>query len=1024
MNIQLFLEGREIELTSDVVFPLNREFQHLYNPADIIVEYSKSINIPMTAKNNETLCYAYNLTRVPADGGNENIGLYLDPYKKISCKLLYNNQLMLEGYAKYTSAYYSKDNKYYTINLYGQLGEIFQKLKDVVVDEKRVADGDLSYVLNDHCSGKLIDRDYVVASWVRDEPPMDINDVRNDEDIIGMAPSYRGFYNNFKSDSVHRSVGGVDEIISMGAVLEEKWKDVYAMDTYSQHYDALTDDQKEVVDNYVDKLEADKAVGDGLKDYQMNEYRSYQQRPFIYFNKLMQMYQEKCKELTGYELKLDPSWFNANNPYWTRSCYMFDFLNPGGTSNTDTERIATQLSTVYTSSSGDFLGITNSRLISVDHSYNSSELDIAPFTIDVHHLNSFGSDLWNGGNISWDDYMRIVALSNEVVECTYTYSPTAKYVVTIKARPVGTSDWQTKTFWSAPNSSITTEEYTAYNYTPLTFSGDYRTYDILNIPTFTNGRVDFFVNGSFTIPTCKFTGDFSGGAEMMIQVMAYNPEEDYMCSAIVPNYYEDDRLIATSGVYNMTMAINSQDHTVTCGDIDMADGIGNNPVSKLRNIYKKDEPLFDVILQYTKMFQLVWDVDYNNQTLTILPRGKYFDGYTIEDWGDKMDKSRDYIVEPVSFPTKYIGFNYDDVDGFKYKDYKDKYGVNYGAKKVKTKYEFNNDTNDIFSGLYPSISSNRSFIKWSQLYDWDLEGVIKGTVDRFERPECASKDDKSSVQAHNWSMRGFNVEETTTSYISDDSNYMITNDKYCYYDPTNTPAGALITSTNEFPVFSPVYEDRDSIGRFMGSYCMLFNQPQEDYTEDEVYAYAGKNYVYDRFWENFINERYNSNNKKLTAYFYLTPEDYMNFKFNKFVYLHGSLFCVNKIYDHNINDTEPTKIDLIQITDPTQYASTGGLFPAIYTTNNIINGTAVDYGATIGCEVRCYPRPYVTIIKTGGVGDPIVYIDNFETYDHDWYVYNIQADNVDPGDEWEGYVHIESGEATLDVPVTINSPIE
>ena len=69
-------------------------------------------------------------------GGDTNIGMYFDPTQKIDFKLLYNGDVLLEGYAKFLSTSYSTENKYYTISLFGRLGDIFQKLMSVVLSEE------------------------------------------------------------------------------------------------------------------------------------------------------------------------------------------------------------------------------------------------------------------------------------------------------------------------------------------------------------------------------------------------------------------------------------------------------------------------------------------------------------------------------------------------------------------------------------------------------------------------------------------------------------------------------------------------------------------------------------------------------------------------------------------------------------------------------------------------------------------------------------------------------------------------
>ena len=76
--------------------------------------------------------------------------------------------------------------------------------------------------------------------------------------------------------------------------------------------------------------------------------------------------------------------------------------------------------------------------------------------------------------------------------------------------------------------------------------------------------------------------------------------------------------------------------------------------------------------------------------------------------------------------------------------------------------------------------------------------------------------------------------------------------------------------------------------------------------------------IYELCWKDYLNERYNIQNKKVTGYFFITNEDYNNFKFNQFITLDNQLFMINKIYDFDINNPKSTKIDLVQINDPSK----------------------------------------------------------------------------------------------------------
>jgi hypothetical protein len=87
------------------------------------------------------------------------------------------------------------------------------------------------------------------------------------------------------------------------------------------------------------------------------------------------------------------------------------------------------------------------------------------------------------------------------------------------------------------------------------------------------------------------------------------------------------------------------------------------------------------------------------------------------------------------------------------------------------------------------------------------------------------------------------------------------------------------------------------------------------------------NTIYDLFWNKYINERYNIQNKKVTLYVNITPPDFIQFEFNKFVTVDNQLFMINKIYDYDLNSNGLTKVDLIQITDISAYTRGSEIFP-------------------------------------------------------------------------------------------------
>ena len=85
--------------------------------------------------------------------------------------------------------------------------------------------------------------------------------------------------------------------------------------------------------------------------------------------------------------------------------------------------------------------------------------------------------------------------------------------------------------------------------------------------------------------------------------------------------------------------------------------------------------------------------------------------------------------------------------------------------------------------------------------------------------------------------------------------------------------------------------------------------------------YSDKKSIYYNFWESYINERYNIQNKLITCYVTLTPEMWNKFDYSHFVIVDNQLCFVNKIYDYDITNNKTTKVDLITIQDVSGYTT-------------------------------------------------------------------------------------------------------
>jgi hypothetical protein len=71
--------------------------------------------------------------------------------------------------------------------------------------------------------------------------------------------------------------------------------------------------------------------------------------------------------------------------------------------------------------------------------------------------------------------------------------------------------------------------------------------------------------------------------------------------------------------------------------------------------------------------------------------------------------------------------------------------------------------------------------------------------------------------------------------------------------------------------------------------------------------------VYDKYWSTYINSLYDPYARKLTAYFNLNIVDIQDLSFDDVIWTNDAYWRVQKIYDMNIGETGPVKVDLIKL---------------------------------------------------------------------------------------------------------------
>lgn len=960
LNIQLYFANQEVELTDKVSFPLNKSFENLWNPTEIVVEYSKSINIPATVANNKLMANAYRIDRqFVANETMTNIGIYLDPLKRIPMRLVYNGEVLLDGYAKYSSATVNDKQTYYTFNLYGALGDVFQSLMDCVVDENKLTDeqkaevdGGAKYVIETPWYTETINNTFVRNSFDHYNPSITHNGYGSNTkdgtyDCIGMAPAYRGLYEDFDSTTGYgitwySFLDGTKptEPTSIEDQLKTRWKTNLENANYSD----------EDAQARVDAIDYNTIVPNGLNEHQMRQLRSYEQKPYIYIHSLMQMFINKCEQLTGYKIKLDKSWFNVNNPYWRNLCYMLDYLSVKG--NTLQSSLPFTGYTVQPYTSSTYVSSNSEYFILGDYEMKSS----ATYTIT-------DTDILNKGDIILQPFTLGIQTKCEKLDghnalnCKLIMDSMNEVLVDVEVTTNGTT--QHFYYWGATSVAPYLDGihhirepfkqyYTNDNFVSMVNETKYDSASNMLI------GIDYL-----TVPSIKIK--HTKGKDITIKYNVQLNATDYVPGVAGGWYMYNDALVGFT-----EPKTNDENHTVIYPNVEYNANWRNSTVCSLKNLYTKDEPLFNVLLQYTKMFGLIWKPDYQNKTIDIITRSTYFKDYEIVDWTHKVDKSQGIKIEPVSFASKYVTFNYNDTEGYHYSGYKKKYGVDYGEKKIRTKYNFDLNNADLFKDkIGPSSISCKSFSTINDLKSWDTLTKLPNVPSEINFIDCENDDENAAISINNWYFRAGNAALSEWWTIVDVTDEEITNDKYYWVgNGIYEELGMTVENVNYMPTFSPVMKALNGI-----KVGCLFNCPNEDYTNDKQISLMKGFYIYDNCWNNYINERYNANNKKVTAYLRLTPIDFKNFNFKTFVTIDNQLFVVNKIFDYDVK-SPTTKVELIQITNITGYTKPTVEFPdKMFSSNEIYITTDSNYNGSGTITVYSETIPTYTVTPVQNVSD-------------------------------------------------------
>lgn len=933
-KIRLFLRGMEADLPQapDILF--NYTEDDLRNPTIVKNSYTKTITLDDTPNNNKIFMEFWD--------NQFRVGVDFNPTKKMPFLLYQNNDLVEEGYARLDSVSGGVNARKYQITLFGGLGDFFYNLM----------------YSDDEDGGKknLADLHFISGSTSADEFDFTIN------------------MNTVKD--AWKSMGLTEEQAT-GTL--KKWKYINFMPAYEGLPEDF-DSSKALINFRSSDLVS--GVTSGTSGYtafngyalaelsrehtanEMREFRSYLQRPVVKVNKVI----EACcdpENNGGYEVDLDSTFFNSNNPYWNDTWVTLPLLKsfetvPDETTGTTISLGAASYGGIYRPDRfywQEHSLITGGTALSSDNMYSVQ----ASFTLEWKKVKQAYSNVTSTYPLDFcmyenDNWYQASCMIMQLV----AYDANGQIVSGGKAVNLTSSFGHFNIDYPTPdNMGFVLPWGKEYTNDVGTWAGGYnRTYS--NTISLSIDNVPAGATVKLIMRKYNLIGPDPYGNTLNICICgqradttAYTTNWLYY-SWLTPEY---EPIVVTMTNYAIE-AMNS--------DI-VRSGSHFKKVNILSTTYSPAE----FLLSYCKMFGLYFTKDRYEKKIYVRTRDTYYLRNTAEQIDDKIDRGN-IDIKPVFVGTKWLDFRTEAEEGEDVEKYKESFGIDYGLQRVNTGYDFNADTanlfeGSIFKGGIPALEKSECFSYFDddKYKPWMLEGytydlylsgntsdttgvtygeqttigVLKGFrsnlkyYDLYENLQFHDIDD-SPIDGANvlvFYNGNLNIETAVEGFdyglkywITDDNSaMMVLNDnKPCWLwtvtskNAYNENIAVMVSQNNTsgIPMYSryKYAQDGTTITKSLdfGTPKQLFNPLSTITSGSSLYA---------QYWENFVKDLYSADTRVVTTKMPL-PDNFSEEDMRKFYHFDGGIWRLNAVSEHNIANYEPTKVEFVKVQDTDNYS--------------------------------------------------------------------------------------------------------
>ena len=910
MDFRLYIKGQECDLNETFAVQLSYTAEDTESPSAVITEYSKTVTLPRTGKNDLIFNFIGDLDRV-----QDNETYYFNPLERIPMLLTYKGSTVLEGYAKLENI----SNDSYSVTLYSGVADFFYSFStdtdgDTFTIDRLRFETDLDFDIT---------KETVNTAWQRLKNPNKTG--TNKWDTINFAPMYNGL---------------PEDIDAGKALINISGSSVFTAST-------MTSDGN-TYETYQDNMLALSSFSGEHTEWEIGDLRSYCQRPVLNVKKFFEAVQTTAYE-KGFILNLDEGFFNGLNPYYSKTWLTMPMLTQ---LETDGQTWTGRCSSTYTedvkpkteaSANVIFTGQLNGTEVSLPDVNGKSNLNIK-FSLSAD-VNYSGSELYTGFLMHNYNSTQTGQTFNDSYNQNNNSGIVIQFIVKdvdndsiIAASPTYTLssliDGQVKKYPS----------YVGYGSNQEGIAGTFKN---------NSGRWEFTGIGGNT-EFDAVVEDVPRVNNMSVSMVVYS----YATKLYRDNEYWLDNLRKGEEIKTLRGHVNDGDLIFTSFG-----KTGSNAHITARMMFSNMGSVADYMIGFSKMFGLKWLQE--GKTINLMTRNRYYTK-TINDYSDDSDRSN-IKTEPLTHNKRYYDLKNDADETYFTEKYKRDWGAEYGRQRVDTGYKFDSDVEEFFKdlvykgGVYGKMKSNyyrhikgknwngMSNREWipSPILDKITYSLVKNGNDPDDTKDievgmdvikyinysptarydcndrmCFADSSDGAVDGDSVLLfyNGYKEQKDANGFPID---YMLTDDLEAMFALNGDNATWLITST-EFDTagkrIAYKYDALPDFGRYYtdGTNSIVLSldmgEPKELYCD---LASNPNSTIYSRFWKRYLIDQMNVDARKINVpLLYRAGMDAQTLR--DFIKIDNQVYMLNSA-DYNVGTTGLTDSELIKINDVYNY---------------------------------------------------------------------------------------------------------